>query len=662
MSQTHDKPGTAITSLPGGGRPPAAPPPEPGLNEKILFWASFLTLVAAGMGFSIRSDILGAWGSDFGFTQTDLGIITGQGLAGFGITIIFFSFFADLIGYGKLMVVAFLLHALSVVLTIAAPYAFQSYGKDGAFYCLYLGAWAFSLGNGTCEAVINPLTASLFPRNKTHWLNILHAGWPAGLVLGALVGLGLNRITAQYPWINWQVRWGVVLAPMVLYGILMLGRRFPASEAKASGVSPKAMMGEVGLLGFLVVVAFLGLWLSQDIFPWLLRTAGQPASLSWLGWATAGVLWLVFGSYSRFRIGHWMLAFLYCVHGLIGFVELGTDSWIVNITKTVLAKEQIFGIKGGDLALIAFIWTNLLMTTLRFFAGPIVHKISPVGLLLGSAMVGTAGLWLLGQPFTSTAWLWLGAATVYGIGKTFYWPTMLGVISERFPKGGAVALGFSGGVGMLSAGLLGGPGIGYFQDYAAVNYLQTALPPPDAPRWDSSAALGRYQSYETVEKPTADNYYLEVNGHPVPAKKGFLPITGLFPSVAGLDGARVGTLLGDPGEDNGMGKKLETDIKNYTNKGNKLEDNPPLYNLEKWWKDQGEPNSEGDFPIIEKARLVGGKQALDWTAYVPAMMTLCFLLLYLYFRNTGGYKAEVLVGHAAVDEEFTGGTEGPGEG
>ena len=149
-------------------------------NEKMLFWASFMTLIAAGMGFSIRGDILADWGRDFGFTQTDLGIITGQGLAGFGITIIFFSFFADLVGYGKLMVVAFLLHALSVAVTVAAPYAFARYGKDGAFYCLYLGAWAFSLGNGTCEAVINPLTATLFPRNKTHWLNILHAGWPGG--------------------------------------------------------------------------------------------------------------------------------------------------------------------------------------------------------------------------------------------------------------------------------------------------------------------------------------------------------------------------------------------------------------------------------------------------------------------------------------------------
>jgi MFS family permease len=613
-------------------------------SHKILFWASFLTLIAAGMGFSIRGDILADWGRQFGFTQTELGIITGQGLAGFGITIIFFSFFADLVGYGKLMIVAFLLHTLSVVLTLAAPFAFAKYDKAGAYYCLYLGAWCFSLGNGTCEAVINPLTASLFPKNKTHWLNILHAGWPGGLVLGAVVGLALNQLTRWAPWINWQVRWGIVFAPMLLYGVLMLGRRFPVSEAKESGISTKAMMGEVGLLGAAVVVALLGLLLSSEVLPWLLGLVGLPASLSWLGWALAAALWIGFGSLSQFRLGHWMLAFLYVLHGLIGYVELGTDSWIIDITKTVLNNP--------DTALMAFIWTNVLMFTLRFFAGPIVHQISPVGLLLVSAVIGTTGLYLLGLPATTTTWVWLGAVTIYGLGKTFYWPTMLGVISERFPKGGALALGFSGGVGMLAAGLLGGPGIGYFQDYAAVDRLG-----------GHKETLARYESYKVREKPTAEDYFkLDAKGARIPARKGFLTSLGLFPEVAGLDGARVGTLLGDPGADNGMGKKLETDISNWTKGGNKLADNPSLYNLERWWEKEGKPNSKHDEPLIETARLYGGKQELTWTAYVPATMAVGYLLLVFYFLARGGYKTQVLIGYKAEDEKFTGGTEGPGEG
>src|SRR5205807_4100413 len=106
--------------------------------------------------------------------------IGGMGLAGFGLTIIVFSFFADTLGYGKLMIVAFTLHVVAIGTTLAAPFAFQKYGKDGAYWCLYLGQLCFSLANGTCEAVINPLTATLFPKNRTHWLNIPTPAGPAG--------------------------------------------------------------------------------------------------------------------------------------------------------------------------------------------------------------------------------------------------------------------------------------------------------------------------------------------------------------------------------------------------------------------------------------------------------------------------------------------------
>ena len=93
---------------------------------------------------------------------------------------------------------------------------------------------------------------------------------------------------------------------------------------------------------------------------------------AWIGWAAAGAIWLAFGFVTNFALGSWVLAFLYLMHALVGYVELGTDSWITNITKQVL--------KSGTYALLAFIWTNVLMFTLRFFAGPIVHKINPIGL------------------------------------------------------------------------------------------------------------------------------------------------------------------------------------------------------------------------------------------------------------------------------------------
>src|SRR5437868_4288414 len=120
-------------------------------NDRRLFLASFLTLIAAGIGFSVRGAILGDWSKDFGFTQGELGAITGGGLVGFGITIIVLSFVADRIGYGPLMALAFLLHISSAVVTLAATPIFHSMGKDACYQCLYWGAFLFSLGNGTCE-------------------------------------------------------------------------------------------------------------------------------------------------------------------------------------------------------------------------------------------------------------------------------------------------------------------------------------------------------------------------------------------------------------------------------------------------------------------------------------------------------------------------------
>lgn len=531
---------------------PNVPSTSPGLNDRILFWASFLTLIAAGIGFSVRGAILKDWGQQFGFTQSELGTITGGGLLWFGLAIIFFSFCADLFGYGKLMLVAFVLHLSSAVVTFAAAPVFAAYGKDAAYWCLSVGMFLFALGNGTCEAVINPLTATLFPNKKTHWLNILHAGWPLGLILGAVIVLGFGQVGTP---IQWEIKLGIFLVPVLLYGILMFNRPFPRSEASESKIP-----------------------LATSVITLL-----SP-----------------------------VLLFLFLMHALVGYVELGTDSWITNITERVL--------KNGEYALLAFIWTNALMFTLRFFAGPIVHKINPIGLLLFSAVMGTAGLFLLGQPATDSVWPWVGAVTIYGIGKTFYWPTLLGVISERFPKGGALALGISGGIGMISAGLLGGPGIGYKQDYFAVEQL-TVL---------DSKTYDRYVSRDDKGQPAT-------SGFPILTKL----IPDKVPPVAGLDNSKLKVF-----DDYSADKKtttLDADlaaVQKAKAAGSKNEEEleKSLNGLKKWWEEQGQKNFDTDKNKLDEARLFGAKHALLYTAAVPATLVVGFLLLMLYFAATGGYK------------------------
>ena len=360
-------------------------------NANRLLWAGFMAILAAGVGYSVRGGILGQWATQFGFTMTDLGAITGGGLTGFGVVIILSSLIADKIGYGKLMVSAFALHVISAVITLLAPAAFAAGGKGAAFNCLFWGMFIFAVGNGLCEAVVNPLTATLFPQNKSKFLNILHAGWPAGLVLGGLASAFMagskgdpSANVAAVPAIDWKIQMSLFLIPVLIYGFMLLGQKFPKSEASSAGVTLAQMLGSI-------------------IAP--------------------------------------LMLVLIIAQALVGYVELGTDSWISKITGAIMASPAA-GLK-------LFVYTSLLMFALRFVAGPIVHTISPLGLLFVSACLGALGLTLLGSAVTVVSCVI--AATVYACGKTFLWPTMLAVVSEQFPKGGAITIGAAGGVGMLKA-------------------------------------------------------------------------------------------------------------------------------------------------------------------------------------------------------------------
>lgn len=459
-----------------------------------------MAILAAGVGFSIRAGILADWSDQFGFTKQDLGAITGGGLTGFGIIILIGSLLADRLGYGTLMIMAFIAHLASAVLTLAASPVYNSIydaadpataeaAKAAAFFCLFWGMFLFAIGNGIAEAVVNPLVAALFPKNKTHYLNILHAGWPGGLICGGLASYFM--VAAE---VRWEIQISLFLIPTILYGVMLIGQKFPKSEASEKGVSYIDMLKELGLLGAAVICVLLGLFFSNDLgLPWYVAAV-----------LAIGLL-VLFGGLTKFTLGPALLAFLLIIHAMVGYVELGTDSWIGNITGTIMASRG----KG----LLLFVYTSALMFALRFFAGPIVHKISPLGLLLASAIFGAIGLFSLGN--AQGVILCIVAATVYGIGKTYFWPTMLGVVSEQFPKGGAITIGAIGGVGMLSAGLLGGPGIGYKQDFYASKQLEEV---------DSAV----YEDY----KSTGD-------------KKGFL----FLPKIEGLDGSKVGEVREKPADE-----------------------------------------------------------------------------------------------------------------
>ncbi|MDX2048803.1 MAG: MFS transporter [Chitinophagaceae bacterium] len=120
--------------------------------------------------------------------------------------------------------------------------------------------------------------------------------------------------------------------------------------------------------------------------------------------------------------------------------ELGTNQWI----------NALLG-NAGVSAILILVMINGIMALGRSFAGPVVHRLNPNGMLIFSALFAGIGLLLLSKATGSGA---IGAAVVFAVGICFFWPTMLGFVSEYLPKTGALGLSLMGGAGMFSTSLI----------------------------------------------------------------------------------------------------------------------------------------------------------------------------------------------------------------
>jgi MFS family permease len=291
-----------------------------------------MAILAAGVGFAIRGGIFDNWGADFGFTGTELGKIGGMGFIGFCFGIIIGGVIVDKVGYGKLVAAAFLFHVLSAIVTfMAAP----GQAKEVAFAYLSWGMFIFAFANGTLEAVGESARGNLFPRNRTHYLNILHASWPLGMIAGAVIGWTLDEGMKM----SWKIQLAFYLVPTVIYGLMFLGQSFPKSEASAKGIRLADMFKDVGLLGGAVICYLFVLFFNQSL--------GLPQGAAY---AIGGVLLLAIGLITRFSFGSILLFVLFVTHAMVGAVELGTDQWIQNITGNILSPGQGQGALHLDLA------------------------------------------------------------------------------------------------------------------------------------------------------------------------------------------------------------------------------------------------------------------------------------------------------------------------
>ena len=453
-------------------------------TDKVLFWGCFIALITTAYAFISRMILCGgAFATDFGLDKVSVGELQGAGIWPFGVSIILFSLFIDRIGYKVAMIFSFVSYLAYTALAVMAyqtihgvtdPTALAAAQKHG-YQLLYWGSIILGLGNGTVEAYINPVVATMFNKDKVKWLNMLHAGWPAGLVMGGLCTIALADSK------DWRMALGLILIPAIIFFVILIGRQFPKSERELAGVSYVEMLKELGAFGALVGFGLVFSQLGQ-VFGW-----SQNVS-----WVLTGVVIVAIVALTK-SFGRGILAFLIIIMMPLATTEIGTDGWISSLMEAPMQAA-------GHNPAWVLVYTSAIMCALRFCAGPIVHKISPLGLLATCATLAVIGLTALSKTNGATMGVIFAAATLYAVGKTFFWPTMLGLTSEQCPKGGAVTLNAMGGIGMLAVGILGFPFIGGLQESTATQKLSASNPALyQSVTVEKSYLLGPYRAIDPVK-------------------------------------------------------------------------------------------------------------------------------------------------------------------
>jgi MFS family permease len=134
-----------------------------------------------------------------------------------------------------------------------------------------------------------------------------------------------------------------------------------------------------------------------------------------------------------------MFLVLFCSMFLTAASELAPGQWVdLALTRTVHMQ-----------GILLLVYVSGIMFVARHFAGPIAHKLSAIGLLWVSCLLASLGL--LALSVANSPVMGILAATVWGCGVCFMWPTMLATASERFPHGGALLMGLMGTAGTLSS-------------------------------------------------------------------------------------------------------------------------------------------------------------------------------------------------------------------
>jgi MFS family permease len=353
------------------------------MNKRALFGVSSISLVTTSMSFALRGDVANAMSAAFHITNEQLGLVFSPAFWAFAVGMVASGAVVDFVGMRRLHVLSGLGYIVAVLMVVFAPRPSApvvSLFDNAGTTLLYVAFLIMGLSQGVVEGVINPLTVTVYPEEKTRRLIMLHAWWPGGQIIGGLAAVLMAKVLHA----SWQVEFSLIIIPAAIYVALALAQRYPATERVQSNVTTGEM------------------W----------REALRPLFL------------------------------LFCVcNGLGSAAELGPDQWFPKVMGDLIPQLQ---------GVLFLVYTAGLMFLLRTFASGLSQK-NPIVTTIVCAAITCIGLYWLGslRPGDSAAVAFV-AATVFGGGKTFFVPTMLGLASEQLPRGGALLMSIMGGCGMLA--------------------------------------------------------------------------------------------------------------------------------------------------------------------------------------------------------------------
>jgi MFS family permease len=330
-------------------------------NTRAIFWICVLALFTAALSFSIRTGASGAIKEALLDSTVPLhsgemiAAALGNSFLGFALSLLVISPLLDVFGAKRVILFASVCFIVGPAMILLSP---KMGGIGGVYGLLTAGMIFCGFGWGATEASINPVTTALYPGDKTGRLNLLHAWWPFGIVIGGLASLLFFKVLG----LDWRALVALIMVPGVIFGVWALRHEFPKTESTTMGVPFKEMLAEpFKRPGFWIFPAIMFLTASAELAPgsWvdvaLTHTVGMP-----------GILVLVYVSAIMFVMRHFAGALEHRFSDM-GLLCISTIPAAIGLYLLSVANSPVTAIIAATLWAfgVCFMWPTMLAASAR---------------------------------------------------------------------------------------------------------------------------------------------------------------------------------------------------------------------------------------------------------------------------------------------------------